>query len=222
MAYRTARHALQCPLKAPNRRENHRVKRTASIIRKTDETDITLHLNLDGSGRHHINTGIGFLDHMLTQIARHGMMDLDIAAKGDLHVDFHHTVEDVGIAFGQALKQALDERRGIQRFGHVMAPRDEALSRVVIDLSNRPMLVWRVAFPCESIGAFPTELFREWFQALANSAAITLHVESLYGENAHHIIESCYKALARALRQACSEDARLGDAVPSSKGTLSA
>ncbi|MBF0588317.1 MAG: imidazoleglycerol-phosphate dehydratase HisB [Magnetococcales bacterium] len=198
------------------------MKRTATISRKTGETDIRLTLNLDGTGQREINTGIGFLDHMLEQIARHGLIDLTVHAKGDLHVDYHHTVEDVGIAMGQALKEALGDRRGIRRFGHAMAPLDEALSRVVLDLSNRPMLVWHVEFPCETIGTFPTEMFREWFQALANSAAITLHVESLYGVNAHHIIESCFKALARALREACENDPRIGNDVPSSKGTLSA
>ncbi|MBF0188854.1 MAG: imidazoleglycerol-phosphate dehydratase HisB [Magnetococcales bacterium] len=198
------------------------MNRQAAVNRKTGETDIEVLLDLDGSGESDIDTGIGFLDHMLDQIARHGLFDLRVAAKGDLHIDFHHTVEDVGIALGDAFRQALGERRGITRFGHAYVPLDEALARVVVDLSNRPSLVWDVPFHAEKIGTFDVELFREWFTAFANNARITLHVTSLCGDNNHHIIESCYKALARALREACTPDPRRSGEVPSTKGTLSA
>lgn len=195
--------------------------REAQIIRQTNETDIGMAINLDGNGQSKIGTGIGFLDHMLDQIARHGLFDLDIRAKGDTHVDGHHTVEDVGIAMGQAFKEALGDRRGINRFGMAMVPLDESLSRVVVDLSNRPSLVWRVVMPTPKVGDFDTELFREWFEAFAVNGALTLHVENLYGTNSHHIIESCYKALALALRQACEIDQRRAGEIPSTKGTLS-
>jgi imidazoleglycerol-phosphate dehydratase len=196
--------------------------RTATVQRETKETTVAVDLNLDGSGQADIDTGIGFLDHMLDQIARHGLFDLNVKANGDTHVDGHHTVEDVGICVGQAFREALGERRGISRFGMAMVPLDESLSRVVVDLSNRPSLVWRVNFSTPKLGTFDTELFREWFEAFAGNGALTLHVENLYGSNGHHIIESCYKALALALRQACSLDPSRAGAVPSTKGTLSA
>lgn len=195
--------------------------RTAEVKRHTGETNVFVRIDLDGSGKSNLDTGIGFLDHMLDQIARHGLFDLTVTAKGDLEVDFHHTVEDVGITIGQAFRKALGDRRGVTRFGSAYAPLDEALSRVVVDLSNRPFLVWDVSFPCEKIGNFDTELFREWFMAFTGNAAITLHVANLSGVNGHHIIESCFKALARALRQACEPDPRRGGDVPSTKGTLS-
>ncbi|MBF0454645.1 MAG: imidazoleglycerol-phosphate dehydratase HisB [Magnetococcales bacterium] len=197
------------------------MNRKATVSRTTKETQIEVSLVLDGTGQSEINTGIGFLDHMLDQIARHGLFDLTIKAKGDTHIDSHHTVEDVGIAMGQAFREALGDRRGITRFGLAMVPLDEALSRVVVDLSNRPSLVWRVALPTQKLGQFDTELFREWFEAFAGNGAMTLHAENLYGTNSHHIIESCYKALAMALRQACTVDQRRADEVPSTKGTLS-
>ncbi len=195
--------------------------RTATVKRTTGETEVQVALNLDGGGRSACETGIGFLDHMLDQLARHGLFDLTVRAAGDTHIDDHHTVEDVGIALGQAFRQALGARRGIRRFGSSLVPLDEALSRVVVDLSNRPSLVWRVNFPGEKIGAFDCELFKEWFAAFAGNGAMTLHVESFYGDNGHHIAESCYKALAMALRDACAIDPRRRDSVPSTKGTLS-
>ncbi len=195
--------------------------RKASVKRKTKETAVEVSLNLDGSGISKIDTGLGFLDHMLDQIARHGFFDLTVKARGDTHIDGHHTVEDVGITMGQAFKEALGERRGIARFGMAMVPLDESLSRVVVDLSNRPSLVWRVEIAAPKLGDFDTELFQEWFEAFSGNGAMTLHVENLYGGNGHHIIESCYKALALALRQACSIDQRRADSVPSTKGTLS-
>lgn len=194
--------------------------RTASIQRDTSETKIRIELNLDGAGKAEIATGVGFLDHMLDQIARHGRLNLKVTAAGDLHIDAHHTTEDVGIALGQALRKALGDLAGIVRYADVHVPMDEALTRVAIDISGRPMLVWRVAFPAEKIGAFDTELVREFFQALATHAGITLHVETLYGDNAHHIAESCFKGLARALRAAVTIDPGLGGAVPSTKGRL--
>ena len=198
------------------------VIRKATLKRETKETFVDVTLNLDGTGKADIKTGLGFLDHMLDQIARHGLFDLTIKARGDTHIDGHHTVEDVGITLGNAFRDALGDRRGITRFGTAMVPLDEALSRVVVDLSNRPSLVWRVSLPAQKVGDFDTELFREWFEAFAGNAAMTLHVESLYGTNSHHIIESCYKALALALRQACTVDQRRAGEVPSTKGTLSA
>ncbi|ABK45429.1 imidazoleglycerol-phosphate dehydratase [Magnetococcus marinus MC-1] len=195
--------------------------RIATESRTTGETKIQVTLNLDGSGKAQVDTGVGFLDHMLDQIARHGGMDLEIEACGDQHIDDHHTVEDVGITMGQAFRQAIGDRRGITRFGHAYVPLDEALSRVVVDLSNRPSLSWRVKFPTQKVGNFDTELFKEWFAAFAQQGGITMHVESLYGENSHHIAESCFKALARALRSACAVDATLGGVAPSTKGTLS-
>ena len=195
--------------------------RTASVERNTKETQISVTVNLDGTGVYNVSTGIGFLDHMLEQLSRHSLMDLDVQAKGDLHIDGHHTTEDCGIAIGEAVKQALGDRAGITRYGSALCPLDEALTRAVVDCSHRPYLVWTVGFSRPKVGDFDTELFREWFQAFAQAAGLTLHVENFYGENNHHIIESSYKALARALRQAVTIDARAADSVPSTKGTLS-
>src|ERR1700752_2819585 len=194
--------------------------RTATGERKTRETEITVSLDLDGSGETDIDTGIGFLDHMLDSFGRHSMIDLKVRAQGDLHVDFHHTTEDTGIVIGQAVKKALGDFAGITRFGSALIPMDEALTRVAIDVSNRPYLIWRVEVPKPKLGEMDTELFKEWFQAFAQNAGITLHVENLYGENNHHIVESCYKGLARSLRQAVAIDPRRADAVPSTKGVL--
>ena len=194
--------------------------RQASITRTTKETDIVVSINIDGAGKADIDTGIGFLDHMLEQIAKHGLMDLSIAAKGDLHIDAHHTTEDVGITLGQAFKQALGDKKGITRYAHAYVPLDEALTRVVVDISGRPWLVWKVDFPTEKIGTFDTELVHEFFYAFAINAGLTLHVENLYGRNSHHIAETCFKALARALRAAAAIDPRMGDAIPSTKGAL--
>ncbi|HEX2338550.1 MAG TPA: imidazoleglycerol-phosphate dehydratase HisB [Hyphomicrobiaceae bacterium] len=194
--------------------------RSASVARKTGETDIAVNLNLDGSGNYQVATGIGFFDHMLELLSRHSLIDLDVKAKGDLHVDMHHTVEDVGIVVGQALDKALGARRGIGRYGTAYVPMDEALTRVSLDISGRPHLVWKVAFLRAHIGAMDVELFREWFQALVLNARITLHVETLYGDNMHHIAESCFKALARSLRQAVEIDERQKAQIPSTKGSL--
>jgi imidazoleglycerol-phosphate dehydratase len=194
--------------------------RTASIHRKTNETDIQVEINLDGTGVYEISTGIGFLDHMLEQLSRHSLIDISLKALGDLHIDQHHTTEDSGIALGEAVAKALGDRRGITRYGHAYAPMDETLTRSAIDISGRPYLVWKLEFSQAKLGDFDTELFREWFHAFAGSAGITLHVETLYGRNNHHIIESAFKATARALRAAVSIDPRKVDAVPSTKGTL--
>lgn len=194
--------------------------RRAEITRSTKETNITAAVDLDGTGRYAIATGVGFLDHMLEQLARHSLIDIDIRAEGDLHVDQHHTTEDVGIALGQALAKALGDRRGIQRYASIDLPMDEALTRAAIDVSGRPYLVWQVAFSRPKIGAFDTELVREFFQALAQHAGLTLHVTNLYGDNSHHVAETCFKAVARALRAALAVDPRTADAVPSTKGTL--
>lgn len=194
--------------------------RKATVARKTRETDITVSVDLDGSGRSDIRTGVGFFDHMLDQVARHGLIDLDIRAEGDLHIDFHHTVEDVGIALGQAIRQALGDMRGITRYADVHLPMDEALTRCAIDISGRPFLVFQAEFPRPKIGEFDTELVEEWFRAFAMNAGITLHVANLYGSNSHHIAESCFKALARALRTAIAIDPRRADAIPSTKGSL--
>jgi imidazoleglycerol-phosphate dehydratase len=194
--------------------------REATVARKTRETDIEVRVNLDGAGAYDVSTGIGFLDHMLEQLSRHGLIDLTVRAKGDLHIDFHHTTEDTGIVVGQAVSKALGERRGITRYASALIPMDETLTRVAIDVSNRPYLIWKVAFPREQVGEMNTELFKEWFQAFAQSAGVTLHVENLYGENSHHIIESCFKGLARALRAAIALDPREAGLVPSTKGTL--
>ena len=195
--------------------------RTGKVERRTKETQIAVSVDLDGGGDYTVNTGIGFLDHMLEQLSRHSLIDLDVAAEGDLHIDFHHTTEDTGIAVGEAVAEALGERRGITRYGTATIPMDETCTRVTLDISNRPYLVWNVDFTKPKLGDMDTELFKEWFQAFAQSAGITLHVETLYGENNHHIVESCFKALARALRVAVEIDPRKADAVPSTKGTLS-
>lgn len=194
--------------------------RTASIKRDTKETRIAVELNIDGTGKYDVSTGIGFLDHMLEQLSRHSLMDLKLKADGDLHIDYHHTTEDTGIAIGEAFRNALADRKGITRYGHAYIPMDETLSRVAVDISGRPYLIWKVDFSKAKIGEMDTELFKEWFQAFAFAAGVTLHVENLYGENNHHIIESCFKGLAKALRAAGTIDARAKDAIPSTKGTL--
>jgi imidazoleglycerol-phosphate dehydratase len=194
--------------------------RQASVERNTKETQIKATVDLDGQGVYHVSTGIGFLDHMLEQLSRHSLMDLTVEAKGDLHIDNHHTTEDSGIAIGEAVAKALGDRKGITRYGDAMIPMDETLVRVAIDLSNRPYLVWRVKLPRDKLGTMDTELFKEWFQAFAQAAGATLHVEVLYGENTHHMVEACYKGLARALRAALTLDPRKADAVPSTKGVL--
>lgn len=194
--------------------------RTATVERATSETQVTASVDLDGAGDYDIDTGIGFLDHMLAQLARHGLLDLKVKAEGDLHIDSHHTTEDSGIVIGQAVAEALGERRGIRRFGSALSAMDETLTRVVVDASNRPYLVWKVAFAQERLGTLDTEMVKEWFQAFAQNAGLTLHVETLYGENSHHICESCFKGLARALREAVEIDPRKADAVPSTKGVL--
>jgi imidazoleglycerol-phosphate dehydratase len=194
--------------------------RKAELSRTTSETDISLVLDLDGSGRAEIATGIGFLDHMLTALTRHALFDLSVRARGDLHIDFHHTTEDVGIVLGRALAQALGDKRGIRRFGHALTPMDEALVQAAIDISGRPFLAWSVAFGRPKIGDMDTELFEEFFRALATNAAITLHITQQAGRNAHHVAEACFKATARALRMAVEPDLRAGDAIPSTKESL--
>jgi len=194
--------------------------RKAELKRKTNETDISVAVNLDGGGKASITTGIGFLDHMLELLARHSLIDISVAAKGDLHIDMHHTAEDTGIVLGQAVKQALGDKRGIRRYASATIAMDEALSRAAIDISGRPFLVWRVNFAHGKVGEMDTELFREWFQAFAINAGVTLHVENFYGDNGHHVAESCFKALARALRGAVEIDARASGEVPSTKGSL--
>jgi imidazoleglycerol-phosphate dehydratase len=194
--------------------------RAASVSRRTAETDVAVSIALDGTGKAEIATGVGFLDHMLELFARHGLFDLTVKVTGDLHVDQHHTTEDAGIALGQAVLQALGDKRGIARYADIHLPMDETLTRVALDISGRPFLVFRTAFPTEKIGAFDTELVREWFQAFAMNAGITLHVETLYGSNSHHIAESCFKGLARSLRQAVAMDPREEGRIPSTKGAL--
>ena len=194
--------------------------RTASLTRTTTEPDITLTLNLDGSGTAEIATGIGFLDHMLTALTRHGLFDLSVRAKGDLHIDFHHTTEDVGIVLGQAFARALGDKRGITRFGHAVIPMDEALIDAAVDISGRPFLVWNIAFERPKIGEMDTELFEEFFRALAFNAGVTLHLNQRSGHNAHHVAEACFKATARALRMAAAIDPRAAEAIPSTKGAL--
>ena len=194
--------------------------RKGTVARKTKETDVAVEIDLDGAGRSQVATGIGFLDHMLDLLARHARIDIAVKAKGDLHIDFHHTAEDVGIALGQAVKQALGDMKGITRYADVHVPMDEALTRVALDISGRPFLVFKVEFVRAKIGEFDTALVQEWFQAFATNAGITLHVETLYGTNDHHIAESCFKALARALRAAATIDPRAKDEVPSTKGSL--
>ena len=194
--------------------------RTATISRKTKETDITVTVNLDGTGKTDIATGIGFFDHMLDALGRHSFMDLTVKADGDLHIDGHHTVEDTGIVIGQAIKQALDDFAGITRYGHAYLPMDETLSRAAVDLCKRPYFIWKVDFPRDKIGDMDTELFKEFFQALAGNGGMCLHIENLYGENNHHIAESCFKAVARALRMAVTPHMKLAGAAASTKGSL--
>jgi imidazoleglycerol-phosphate dehydratase len=194
--------------------------RRASVSRKTKETQIEAEIDLDGQGRSDISTGIGFLDHMLDQLARHSLIDITLKAKGDLHIDYHHTTEDTGIVLGEAVAKALGERRGIARWGEATVPMDETLTRVALDASNRPYLIWKVGFSKPKLGEMDTELFKEWFQAFAQHAGLTLHIENLYGENNHHIVESCFKGLARALRAAVAIDPRKAGEVPSTKGVL--
>lgn len=211
----------------PGRRRKHAfgdetaVKRTATIDRATKETKIKATVSLDGTGSYDVETGVGFLDHMIEQLARHSLIDITLKAKGDLHIDFHHTVEDSGIVLGQAVAKALGDKLGITRYASVDLPMDEALTRVSIDVSGRPYLIWNVTFSRDKVGDMDTELFREWFQAFAQNAGITLHVTNVYGENNHHIAETCFKGLARALRQAISLDPQQAGRVPSTKGTLS-
>lgn len=195
--------------------------RSGSVTRTTNETDIAVSLEVDGSGQFDIHTGVGFFDHMLEQLSKHSLIDINVKAKGDLHIDDHHTVEDVGIALGKALNEALADRRGIRRYASCDLPMDEAMTTAAIDVSGRPFLIWNVDFPREKIGTFDTELVREFFNAFAQAGRITLHVTNHYGVNAHHIAETCFKAVARALRAATEMDPRMGDAVPSTKGTLS-
>jgi imidazoleglycerol-phosphate dehydratase len=196
------------------------VKRQATIDRSTKETKIKATVDLDGTGAYDVATGIGFLDHMLKQLSRHSLIDITLKAKGDLHIDFHHTAEDSGIVLGQAVAKALGDKQGIARYAGVFLPMDETLTRVAVDVSGRPYLIWKVAFPTQKVGEMDTELFREWFQAFAQNAGITLHIETLYGANSHHIAETCFKGLARALREAVAIDPRQAGRVPSTKGTL--
>ncbi len=194
--------------------------RQATVDRSTHETTMRVTVNLDGTGVYHVNTGVAFLDHMLEQLSRHSLIDLTVEAKGDTHIDFHHTTEDCGLAIGQAISQALGDRAGLTRYGSALIPMDETLTEVAIDLSNRPYLVWKVVFTRDKLGVMDTELFKEWFAAFAQMAGATVHVVNRAGENNHHIVESCYKALARALRQAVEIDPRKPLAVPSTKGVL--
>jgi imidazoleglycerol-phosphate dehydratase len=194
--------------------------RIAKVNRKTKETSIEVEVNLDGTGIYKIDTGIGFLDHMLEQLSKHSLVDINLKAKGDLHIDLHHTTEDSGIVIGEAVAKALGDKKGIKRYAHAYIPMDETLSRVSLDISNRPYLVWNVKLKVEKLGEMDTELFKEWFQAFSQSAGITLHIENIYGDNSHHIIESCFKGLARALRIALEKDARAADSLPSTKGIL--
>lgn len=194
--------------------------RTATVARKTSETDISVEINLDGTGEYDIKTGIGFLDHMLEQLSRHGLMDLKVRCNGDLHIDCHHTVEDVALAMGEAFSQALGDRKGINRYAHSYIPMDETLIRVALDCSNRPYLVWKVAFTQDRLGDLDTEMFQHWFQSFALKAGLSLNVAMIDGANNHHIAEACFKGLARALRQAAEIDPRRSDVVPSTKGSL--
>jgi len=194
--------------------------RIAKVNRKTKETSVEAEINLDGTGIYKIDTGIGFLNHMLEQLSKHSLVDINLKAKGDLHIDLHHTTEDSGIVIGEAIAKALGDKKGIKRYAHAYIPMDETLSRVSLDISNRPYLIWNVKLKVEKLGEMDTELFKEWFQAFSQSAGITLHVENIYGDNSHHIIESCFKGLARALRLAMEKDSRAGDSLPSTKGIL--
>ena len=195
-------------------------QRTATRARQTKETKIEVAVNLDGTGDYEVSTGIGFLDHMLEQLSRHSLIDLKVAAEGDLHIDFHHTTEDTGIVIGEAVREALGDFKGLTRYGSATIPMDETCTRVSLDVSQRPYLIWKVALTKPKLGDMDTELFKEWFQAFAQAAGVTLHIENLYGENNHHIVESCFKGLARALREAIEIDPRKSDAVPSTKGVL--
>ena len=196
------------------------MKRKAKISRKTKETSISVEVNIDGKGKYKIDTGIGFLNHMLEQLSKHSLIDLNVKAKGDTHIDLHHTTEDVGIAIGECIKKASNKFKGIKRYAHAMIPMDETLSRVAIDVSNRPYLIWKVNLKVEKLGEMDTELFKEWFQAFSQSAGDTLHIENIYGDNSHHIIESCFKGLARTLRSALEIDPRTKNVIPSTKGSL--
>ena len=196
------------------------MKRKAKINRKTKETSISVEVNIDGKGKYKIDTGIGFLNHMLEQLSKHSLIDLNVKAKGDTHIDLHHTTEDVGIAIGECIKKASNKFKGIKRYAHAMIPMDETLSRVAIDVSNRPYLIWKVNLKVEKLGEMDTELFKEWFQAFSQSAGVTLHMENIYGDNSHHIIESCFKGLARTLRSALEIDPRTKNIIPSTKGSL--
>ena len=196
------------------------MKRKAKISRKTKETNIVVEVNLDGKGKYNINTGIGFLDHMLEQLSKHSLIDITVKAKGDTHIDLHHTTEDTGIALGEAIKKAAGNRKGITRYASSVIPMDETLSRISIDISNRPYLIWKVDLKVEKLGEMDTELFKEWFQGFSQSAGITLHVENIYGENSHHKIESCFKGLARSLKDALMIDKRIKNSIPSTKGKL--
>ena len=194
--------------------------RKAKISRKTKETSIAVEVNIDGKGKYKIDTGIGFLDHMLEQLSKHSLMDISVKAKGDTHIDLHHTTEDTGIAVGEAISKAAGNRKGIKRYAHALIPMDETLTRVAIDVSNRPYLIWKVDLKVEKLGEMDTELFKEWFQAFSQSAGITLHIENDYGENSHHKIESCFKGLARSLKDAFEIDKRIKSSIPSTKGKL--
>ncbi len=196
------------------------MSRKAKISRKTKETSINVDINIDGRGKYKIDTGIGFLNHMLEQLSKHSLMDLKLIAKGDTHIDLHHTTEDTGIAIGECLKKASNKFIGIRRYAHVMIPMDETLTRVAVDVSNRPYLIWKVKLKVEKLGEMDTELFKEWFQAFSQAAGITLHIENIYGDNSHHIIESCFKGLARSLREALEIDKKIKNRVPSTKGFL--
>ena len=196
------------------------MSRKAKISRKTKETSIAVEVNIDGKGKYKIQTGIGFLDHMLEQLSKHSLIDITVKAKGDTHIDLHHTTEDTGIAIGEAINKAAGNRKGIKRYAHALIPMDETLTRVAIDVSNRPYLIWKVNLKVEKLGEMDTELFKEWFQAFSQSAGITLHIENVYGENSHHKIESCFKGLARSLKDAFEIDKKIKSSIPSTKGKL--
>ena len=196
------------------------MNRKAKISRKTKETSIAVDVNIDGKGKYKIDTGIGFLDHMLEQLSKHSLIDISVKAKGDTHIDLHHTTEDTGIAIGEAISKAAGTRKGIKRYAHALIPMDETLTRVAIDVSNRPYLIWKVNLKVEKLGEMDTELFKEWFQAFSQSAGVTLHVENIYGDNSHHKIESCFKGLARSLKDAFEIDQRIKSSIPSTKGRL--
>jgi len=196
------------------------MKRKAKVVRKTKETSISVEINLDGKGLYKVDTKIGFLNHMLEQLSKHSLIDLKIVAKGDTHIDLHHTTEDIGIAIGEAVKKAAGNLKGVKRYASTLIPMDETLTRVALDISNRPYLIWKVYLKVEKLGEMDTELFKEWFQAFSQAAGITLHVENLYGDNSHHKIESCFKALARSLKEALEIDKRIKTSIPSTKGKL--